>query len=191
MSEMTQNTPSHSIVITGGTSGIGLTIAKVLLGNPIYKVILVGRDPDHIRDAKAELGAVKTFQDRYSFYECDLADSKAISELSHKITATHRDLYALVNNAGTYPFGGLETTDEAAWDHTFQVNLKAAFLLTKQLTPAISRNNQGGRIINISSTAGILPNHFALAYSVSKAALIHLTKTLAKELGRDSITVNC
>jgi NAD(P)-dependent dehydrogenase (short-subunit alcohol dehydrogenase family) len=54
-----------------------------------------------------------------------------------------------------------------------------------------SQAGQGGRIVNVSSTAGILPNHFALAYSVSKAALNHMSRTLAKELGKDNITVNC
>src|SRR5207237_110128 len=72
-----------------------------------------------------------------------------------------------------------------------QVNLKAPFLLIQAAAEAMRRSGDGGRIVNVSSTAGILPNHFALAYSVSKAALIQLTRTLAKEMGKDNITVNC
>jgi NAD(P)-dependent dehydrogenase (short-subunit alcohol dehydrogenase family) len=72
-----------------------------------------------------------------------------------------------------------------------ETNIKGPFLLIQAVAKMMAKNPEGGRIVNISSTAGILPNHFALAYSVSKAALIHLTKTIAKELGKDNITVNC
>src|SRR5205085_8905868 len=69
--------------------------------------------------------------------------------------------------------------------------LKGPFLLIQAVTEHMARGRAGGRIVNVSSTAGLLPNHFALAYSVSKGAMVHLTKTLAKELGKDNITINC
>jgi NAD(P)-dependent dehydrogenase (short-subunit alcohol dehydrogenase family) len=122
---------------------------------------------------------------------CDLNDLPQVKKTVEKISTSYRNIYGLVNNAGVYPFGGAHDTDEKTWDLAFNVNLKSAFFFIQGLAPAMARNPDGGRIVNVSSTAGILPNHFALAYSVSKAAMIQMSKTLAKELGKDNITVNC
>lgn len=177
---------SKVVVITGGASGIGLETARMLLEQGGHKVLLVGKEEDRTQEA------VKALKSKDAFaYACDLSDPKQIKKLIAKILATHKELYGLINNAGVYPFGGLSTTSEAQWDETFNINLKAAFLMIQGLAPALSKNKGGARVVNVSSTAGILPNHFALAYSVSKAALIQLTKTLAKELGATGVTVNC
>jgi NAD(P)-dependent dehydrogenase (short-subunit alcohol dehydrogenase family) len=122
---------------------------------------------------------------------CDLRDSAQIAKTVEKIDSIHKGIYGLVNNAGIYPFGGIADTTEAAWDEAMDVNLKAPFLLIQAVAKIMAKNGDGGRIVNVPSTAGMLPNHFAMAYSVSKAALIHLSRTLAKELGKDNITVNC
>lgn len=176
---------SKIVVITGGASGIGLETAKLLLEQGGHKVLLIGKEEDKTQAAAKELGS-NAFA-----YACDLSDPKQIKKLATKITATHKEIYGLINNAGVYPFGGLSTTSESQWDETFNINLKAAFLMIQALAPALSKHKGGARVVNVSSTAGILPNHFALAYSVSKAALIQLTKTLAKELGPSGVTVNC
>lgn len=188
MSAVTQirNEIKKTIVITGGSSGIGLETAKILTQEPGTKLVLIGRDIDRLKEAESVLGPEKAVS-----YSCDLSDSKQIHATLDKIIDTQKNLYGLINNAGVYPFGGLQTTSEEEWDRTFNINLKSAFLFSQKLAPYLAKHSSGGRILNISSTAGILPNHFALAYSVSKAALIQLTKTLAKELGKDQITVNC
>lgn len=177
-----------TVLITGGGSGIGLQTAKLLLETKAYRVVLLGRNRNKLEDAAKELGGQS---DTVSIFACDLRDSNQIAKTVEKIAGNYKGIYGLVNNAGIYPFGGLGTTTEEAWDEAFAVNLKGPFLLTRAVARVIAKNPEGGRIINVSSTAGILPNHFALAYSVSKAALIHMTKTLAKELGKDNITVNC
>jgi NAD(P)-dependent dehydrogenase (short-subunit alcohol dehydrogenase family) len=116
---------------------------------------------------------------------------KSIQKAADKILATHKSIYALINNAGIYPFGGLTDTSEESWTHTLDVNLMGPMRLIRALRPGLAKQTDGARVVNVSSTAGLLPNHFALAYSVSKAALIQLSKTLAKELGKDGISVNC
>lgn len=177
-----------TVLITGGGSGIGLEAARLLMETKQYRLILLGRNRAKLDDAARSLGGEP---DLVSVSLCDLRDSAQIRKTVERLAGTHKGIYGLVNNAGVYPFGGVATTTEDAWDETFTVNLKAPFLLIQAVVPIMTKNPDGGRIVNVSSTAGILPNHFALAYSVSKAAMIQLTRTLAKEIGKDNITVNC
>ncbi|MGE0614063.1 MAG: SDR family NAD(P)-dependent oxidoreductase [Bacteriovoracia bacterium] len=177
-----------TVVITGGATGIGFETARLLLDTKKYRLALVGRNRDHLETAATKLGGSS---DILSVHVCDLSDSSQIKKTAEKIIGSYKGIYGLVNNAGIYPFGDLKTTTEKAWDETMNVNLKSVYLLTQALLPTMSKNPGGGRIVNVSSTAGILPNHHALAYSVSKAALINLSRSLAKELGKDNITVNC
>jgi NAD(P)-dependent dehydrogenase (short-subunit alcohol dehydrogenase family) len=177
-----------TVLITGGASGIGFETAKLLLQTQQYRLVLLGRNRGKLEDAARELGGSP---DQVSVATCDLRDADQIKKTVDRIIGTHKGIYGLVNNAGIYPFGGISTTTEKSWDEALGVNLKAPFLLIQAVVEAMAKNPDGGRIVNVSSTAGILPNHFALAYSVSKAALIQLTRTLAKELGKDNITVNC
>jgi NAD(P)-dependent dehydrogenase (short-subunit alcohol dehydrogenase family) len=177
-----------TVIITGGGSGIGFEAAKLLLENKQYRLILIGRDKVRLEEAAH---ALSPHPDQIGVYECDLRDSSQIKRTIERVQSVHKSIYGLVNNAGIYPFGGIHNTTEANWDEALSVNLKAPFLLIQAVAESMAKNHHGGRIVNVSSTAGLLPNHFALAYSVSKAALIQLTKTLAKELGKDNITVNC
>ncbi len=177
-----------TVIITGAGSGIGLDSARILLETGGYRLVLLGRNKGKLEEAARSLGGLS---DHLSFFTCDLRDATQIKKTVEKIVDTHRGIYGLVNNAGIYPFGGIANTTEAAWDEAMDVNLKAPFLLIQAVAEPMAKSPHGGRIVNISSTAGLLPNHFALAYSVSKAALNHLTRTLAKEMGKDNITVNC
>lgn len=178
-----------TVVITGGSSGIGLETARALLTDPSFRIVLVGKDQEKLNDA---LRSLEVGNDRAAGFACNLKNSAEVQKTIAKIVSVYqKDLYGLVNNAGIYPFGGTTTTTEEAWDETMNVNLKAPFLFAQGLAPYLARHESGARIVNVSSTAGMLPNHFALAYSVSKAAMIQLTRTMAKELGKDNITVNC
>lgn len=178
-----------TVIITGGGSGIGYETAQLLLQTKGFRVILLGRDKKKLDKAATALGGAPG---SVAVYTCDLHKEDQIKKTVEKIIKTHRGVFGLVNNAGIYPFGGILNTTEQAWDDAQAINLKAPFLMIQAVVQTMMKNQEeGGRIVNVSSTAGILPNHLALAYSVSKAALIHLTRTLAKELGKDNITVNC
>ncbi len=177
-----------TVLITGGGSGIGFETARMLVESGEYRVVLLGRNRNKLEDAARSL---EVSPEQAAVAVCDLHDSAQIRKTVERLDSTHKGIYGLVNNAGIYPFGGVASTTEESWDETMNVNLKAPFLLIQALAPLMAKNPEGGRIVNVSSTAGLLPNHFALAYSVSKAALIAMTRTLAKELGKDNVTVNC
>lgn len=177
-----------TVLITGGGSGIGLETAKLLLESKSYRIVLLGRNRAKLENAAEVLGGSSEV---VSIFTCDLRDHTQVKKTVEKITGAYKGIYGLVNNAGIYPLGGLMDTTEASWDEAMAVNLKGPFLLIKAVVETMVKSQGGGRIVNVSSTAGILPNHFAFAYSISKAALIHLSRTLAKELGKDNITVNC
>jgi len=177
-----------TVVITGGGSGIGLVLAKSLLELGIYRLALVGSNREKLEHAAASLGGVS---DVVSIFPCDLREPDQIKKTVEKISGAYKGIYGLVNNAGVYTLGNLADTSQAIWDEAMSINLKAPFLLIQGVIETMSKSPGGGRIVNVASTAGILPNQFALAYSVSKAGLIHLSKTLAKELGKNNITVNC
>jgi NAD(P)-dependent dehydrogenase (short-subunit alcohol dehydrogenase family) len=174
-----------TVIVTGGGSGIGYATAQLLLETGLYRVVLLGRERTKLEEAVKTLGAGA------SLVACDVRDGAQIRKAVERIASQHKGIYGLVNNAGIYPFGGISSTSEQMWDEAMAVNLKGPFLLIQAVTEVMVKSRESGRIVNVSSTAGILPNHFALAYSVSKGALVHLTKTLAKELGRDNITINC
>lgn len=177
-----------TVLITGGGSGIGYETAKILLESKGYRVVLLGRNRAKLEAAAEGLGGPSEI---VSFFTCDLKDPAQIKKAIEKVTGTHKGIYGLINNAGIYPLGGLADTTEEMWDEAMSVNLKGPFLLTQAVAQTMAKNPDGGRIINISSTAGILPNHSAFAYSISKAAMVHMTRAMAKELGKDNITVNC
>lgn len=184
----TKNRELKTVLITGAGSGIGLEAAQQLMETGQYRLLFLGRNRAKLEEAAQSLGGVG---ERLAIYPCDLRDLGQIRKTVEKIKSVYREVYGLVNNAGIYPFGGVANTTEESWDEAMAVNLKAPFFLIQAVSELMAKSPSGGRIVNVSSTAGILPNHFALAYSVSKAALIHLTRTLAKEMGKDNITVNC
>ena len=99
----------------------------------------------------------------------------------------YKGIYALVNNAGVYPLGGLADTTEEIWDEALSVNLKGPFLLTQKLLPLIE---DGGRILNVSSGLARFTFPGSSAYAAMKGAVEVLTRYLAKELGPRGIAVN-
>jgi 3-oxoacyl-[acyl-carrier protein] reductase len=175
-------------LITGGGTGLGREIALRLADRGMHLGIGYSRSQD---DAESTADDAKSKGIRAIALQADLSSTTESALLIDKFAAEFGRLDLLIHNAGTtrfVPFSNLDAIDEAAWDDIFAVNTRSAFFLAKAAAPLMRRNG-GGQIITTSSIAGLGPGGSSLPYSVSKAALIHLSKCLATALAPD-IRVN-
>jgi len=176
----------HKIVlITGGSSGIGLAIAEALIRKSNWTVLSLSRSAEKIERAKNEFPELC---DNIRFLQGDVSSENDCDELARTIGNEYGELHGLVNNAGVVTWGGLEVITPKEWDAILRINLTGPFLLTKALLPLLKRAN-GASVINISSIASKQPGT-SVAYSVSKAGLDMLTEYLAGDLGPYKIRVN-
>ncbi|ETA72411.1 MULTISPECIES: SDR family NAD(P)-dependent oxidoreductase [Mesorhizobium] len=174
-------------LVTGGSDGIGLAIAEAFLREGA-DVLIVGRDAGKLDAARQKLAALG----RPSAVEtssADLATSLGVATVVEQVKETGRPLDILVNNAGVAYLVPFESVSEAQFQHSFALNVAAAFFLTQGLLPHFGA---GASIINISSyfARKMIPKRPSSVYSLSKGALNSLTRSLAFELGPRGIRVN-
>lgn len=173
-------------IITGASKGIGERIARGLAEFGA-KVVISSRK-QHAVDIVA--GVLKEDGLDATGIACHVGDEDQINSLVEKTVEQYGGVDILVNNAATNPvFGPIAETDAQVFDKIMDINVKAPFALCNLVYP-IMKKRGGGSIINISSVEGMRPSMGLGLYSVSKAALIMLTKTQAKEWGRDGIRSN-
>jgi NAD(P)-dependent dehydrogenase (short-subunit alcohol dehydrogenase family) len=176
-------------LVTGGTSGIGLMIARGLL-RAGASVHLTSRKQAQGDAAVAELSQFGTVD----FVAADLGVAEECDRLAAEIASREPRLHILVNNAGANWGAPIEEFPAAAWDRVLGLNVRAPFLLTRALLPqleAAGTAENPARVINIGSIHGLsTPDWPTYSYSSSKAAVHQLTRHLAKELGPRHITVN-
>ncbi len=176
-------------LVTGGTRGIGMMIARGLL-QAGARVVISSRNADtcaETRDLLSEFGDVKAIP-------ADLSRHDECQRLADLVEADSERLDILVNNAGAMWREPLETFPDEAWDSVIDLNLKSPFWLVQALLPALRRAGTAddpARVVNIGSIAAIhvaaSPNY---SYASSKAGLHQLTRVLARELGPQHVTVN-
>ena len=175
-------------LITGGGTGLGREVALHLAREGMNLGIAYSRSQKDAQQTVEELEALGV---RASAFQADLADTTEATRLVGEFTDSYGRLDLLIHNAGTtrlIPFENLEAVEEAIWDEIFAVNTRAAFFLARAAAPRM-RQNGGGQIIMTSSIGGMIPAGSSLPYSVSKAAMNHLTRCLAVALAPD-IRVN-
>ncbi|MEO7725279.1 MAG: 3-oxoacyl-[acyl-carrier-protein] reductase [Chthoniobacterales bacterium] len=172
-------------VITGAGRGIGHAIA-VRLAREGARVAAVSRSETAQRTAD-EINAARA--DSAKAYAVDVSDHPAVQQTSAKILADFGRIDILVNNAGVTRDGLSMRMSMDDWDTVMNTNLKGAFSFTQAVMRSMIRQ-RSGRIINITSIAGLTGNAGQANYAASKAGLIGLTKTLARELASRGITVN-
>jgi len=169
-------------MVTGGARGIGKAIAAELAGAGA-KVAVVDLDLANAEATAGELGGgAKGFR-------ANVAQAQDVEAVVVEIERDLGPIDILVNNAGITRDNLLVRLSEADWDAVLGVNLKAAFLTMKTVTRGMMKR-RSGRVINIASVVGVVGNRGQANYSASKAGLIGLTKTIAKELASRNVLVN-
>ena len=169
-------------LITGAARGIGLATARLLLAQG-WRVALVDRDVPALEEAAADLGAGA------DAFVCDVSEPDQVAACIPAVLAATGRIDALVNNAGVADFGPITDHDFARWRRVMATNLDGVFLMTQACIPALKASR--GAIVNIGSISGLRASTLRTAYGTSKAAVIHLTKQQAAELGEWGIRANC
>jgi NAD(P)-dependent dehydrogenase (short-subunit alcohol dehydrogenase family) len=176
-------------VVTGGTRGIGLMMARGLL-EAGARVYISSRKADACADAAQELSRYGTV----TAIPADLSTEAECLRLASEVGDREQALNILVNNAGATWGAPLAEFPAAAWDKVVDLNLKAPFFLTRAFLPLLEAGgtqDDPARVINVGSIDGLhVPSLPTYSYSASKAGLHHLTRVLARELGPRQITVN-
>jgi len=173
-------------IVTGAARGIGRAIVLELLKQGR---IVAGLDLDAERLGELE-GAAK--QAGFSVItKCvDITDTAKFTQVLQSLAAEHGGIGILVNNAGITRDGLLLQMDDEDFDKVIAVNLRAAFIATRVAARSMVRN-KFGRIVSLSSVAGVMGNAGQCNYAASKAGLIGMTKSVARELARKNVTANC
>jgi 3-oxoacyl-[acyl-carrier protein] reductase len=173
-------------IITGAGRGIGKAIAKKFLLEGA-RVLLCDIVPERLEQTTLELA---TFGEVHNLVG-DVSRATSCDAVVQKTLDTFGQVDILVNNAGIAVFAPFLEHSEEAWDQTINVNLKSMFLLSQRVAREMVARGGGGAIVNMASTNGLMGERDLLAYNVSKAGVILLTKTLAIELAEHNIRVNC
>jgi NAD(P)-dependent dehydrogenase (short-subunit alcohol dehydrogenase family) len=172
-----QNLPGKTAFVTGGASGIGLGIAKALLGAGMNVVIADIRE-DHLADATAELGA----SERVLALKLDVTDRAAYARAADAAEARFGKIHLLCNNAGVAVVGPTELATFADWDWVLGVNLGGVVNGIITLLPRILKHGEGGHIVNTSSMSGLVPHGGATIYGTSKGAVLSMMECMRPEL---------
>lgn len=172
----------RSVIITGGSKGIGLSIAKVFAGDTQHPLVLIARNKDELKEAREQClveGASKV-----DIVVADITKEEQVSAIDF----ARYNPGILVNNVGSFLFKKLDDTTASEFEGQFQVNTLGAFNMSKQLIPQL-REQSRGLIVNICSMGSLKGLKDSGAYSMSKHALLGYTRSLRKELMESNIAV--
>lgn len=168
-------------LVTGAARGIGLAATELFLERG-WQVAMVDRDGDELAAASGTLQGVHPIV-------ADVSIPEQVDRMRDQALARFGRIDALVNNAGVALFSRAPLVSFEQWREVMATNLDGVFLCTQALTPALAETK--GAIVNIASISGLRASTLRVAYGTSKAAVIHLTKQYAAELGEMGIRVNC
>jgi 3-oxoacyl-[acyl-carrier protein] reductase len=174
-------------LVTGGSRGIGAAVVRTLAeaGADIAFTYIV-----HKKEAEAVRQSVERMGRACIFIKAAVDEQIQVRKAVRQTVKMFRRIDILVNNAGVWRYGEIGAMTERQWDETLDVNLKGIFLFCNEVVPLMKRQG-GGKIINISSTAGQRGEPFHSHYAASKGGIIAFTKSLGPELAPFNISVNC
>ena len=177
-------------LVTGGNGGLGQRICHALAKEGTHIAVMYAQSRDQAEGVARELAS--RYQINAAAFACDITDRAAVDALVGAVTARFGRLDILVNDAAynkSIPFADLDDLTEEVWEKIMAVNLTGPMRLTKAVAPLMKAQGQG-RIVNISSVAGLSPTGSSIAYAVAKAGLIHLTRCMAVAMAPETL-VNC
>lgn len=183
---MSEKTENRVALITGAARGIGATIALALAAEGTDIAVV---DYGEQSAAEETLAKIAERGVRVAYYRCDVSDFAAAKATADAVVKDFGKIDILVNNAGVTADKLLVRMEEADWDRVININLKGCFNMIKHVTPYMMRKRYG-RIVSISSVVGLMGNAGQANYSASKAGIIGLTKTVAKEFAPRGVTAN-
>ena len=172
----------RKILITGATGGIGESICKLMAKD--YEIFVVARDKSKVEQLCNKYKSIK------GNFICDLSNSGQINAMIQEINSRSIFIDILVNNAGITDDSLFIRMDQEKWTKVIDMNLNSNFMLTNALSKNMMKN-RWGRIINITSIVGHTGNSGQSNYCASKAGIIGMSKSIAQELAKRNITVNC
>ena len=176
-------------IVTGGARGIGRAIV-LALAQQGRRVVAIDIDEAKLSELK-ELAQKQGLENNDVLTEkLDITDSQAFAETIERLADEHGGVGILVNNAGITRDNLVFAISDEDFDRVIEINLKAAFVATRGAARSMMRN-RWGRIINIASVAGVMGNAGQANYAASKAGLIGMAKSVARELAKRNVTANC
>lgn len=173
-------------LVTGAGRGIGRAIAKALAKEGATVIVNYGGNEAAAQETVDSIAADKGIAEKY---KCDVSDFAAVGEMIQYVVEKYKKLDILVNNAGITKDGLMMKMSEEDFDSVLAVNLKGTFNCIRNVSRQMLKQ-RGGRIINMSSVVGLAGNAGQVNYAASKAGVIGVTKSAAKELASRGITVN-
>jgi len=177
-------------LVTGGNGGLGQRICHALAREGVHVAVMYAQSRDEAEGVTRDLAS--RHQVNAAAFACDITDDAAVARVVDDVTRRFGRLDILVNDAAynkAIPFADLDALTIEVWDKIIAVNLTGPMRLIKAAAPAMKAQGRG-RIVNIASVAGVGPTGSSIAYAVSKAGLIHLTKCMAVALAPETL-VNC
>ncbi len=173
-------------LVTGGNGGLGQRICHALAKEGAHIAVMYAKSREQAESVVSELKS--QYQVNAHAFGCDITDDAAVHRLIGEVTKAFGRIDILVNDAAynlAIPFGDLDSLSMEVWDRIMATNLTGPMRLTKAAAPVLKAQGQG-RIVNIASVAGLSPTGSSIAYAVSKAGLIHLTRCMAVALAPET-----
>jgi 3-oxoacyl-[acyl-carrier protein] reductase len=177
-------------LVTGGNGGLGQRICHALAREGAHIAVVYAQSKEQADGVARELAT--SYQVNAAAFACDLTDPAAVTKLVGDVVARFGRLDLVINDAAynkSIPFPDLVNLTDEVWEKIMAVNLTGPMRLIKAVAPVLKKQGSG-RIVNIASVAGLAPTGSSIAYAVSKAGLIHLTKCMAVALAPETL-VNC
>lgn len=175
------------VLVTGGASGIGQAIVEAFVLQR-SRVLFLDMDDDAARALVRKQRPADCVAPEY--FHCDLTDVSALQSAMQQIFCTFPNVDVLVNNAGNDKRHQIDEVTSEFWDWCMQTNLKHQFFMAQAVLPGM-RKAKRGSIINMSSIGWVIPSTGIPVYVTAKAAIVGMTRTLAREVGADGVRVNC